>query len=1154
MFDVKKIICGTSLLALCAVVAAGEFKIKSLDDLVDPGKIKPGAFKLERLGDGIVKVTPTDPGAKSVTLALKQKTPIDDDTAWFSIPVFPVGPVCMDTFKAVFRTPSALGENSLNSSTFSYTTSVWDAKQGRLIQYRGWHNLLSEWPLSRYHQDRRKGMGVSAIEFVLPKGLECFYFRAPKAYSGDMGAVELASSAGNRDFTVYGSMAPVVPYNYSPGNYACLLTLRNAYQKAPVYVARESFDYLDGKRADPQKALKGFQIPALPKGNYLCSLRYFDQDGHSLKKEEFAYRVYASPATEMPPIVGAAAGPGLYTTFTPDKDDFIFDAGGTLGGEVKLNGGPSGKQGRLHCELREYAHMTQDAPLNVYFAKDLALPPGVDTARLEIPVTDAAFPANRGVELSLRVTADDGKLLDEDKYVLGVRGKNNTFVPNPGQVLTWREALSRPVIGEGAHPPKYYPEGSLLDAIAGVKEAGVSDLLEIDCTWSGQTEPLPGFYSFAYIDSFLKALHQAGLKSIMQGSSIYPPDWFLFQEKNDKTHDGRFGGKDVFAANPGDHVKSCMLELAKRYAKEPAVGMWVFWGYYGEGFTSDWIYSWRNGGAKSMYGEGGKKLYLAFIKDKYHDVTALNAAYHSTYRRFEDVPLPLPPVGQEGVSKLRNPRPVYSLPYEDFKEAKAQYQRDFYERFVAHDFRAIVPQLIAMYYYCDAETEYMRSTPGFFKDAAGILQRNGGNEISGVWNKQYIHFRSYENTPTMSEDNAVYADTLDDWHSNIFNGARVGGLGVHFFNYEQRNIKPGKRTEPVIRLFRNLKKYAFAVLATTRPLPPKVAVYYNSYDNVHTSAAPADSMFRSGYLAEPVNDRFLDRLDKHYTVLVFDSGAQCLDAKSAAAIVSWVKSGGALILTPATAAWQNESLPVKAKDDYWFSAVRQPLSHGNYLLKELGIPLPETGRWAADLAGPIHAETTSSLYFSGVDELDFANAFSTYIFPKDSYPQAEVLARFTSPAKMSGNPAALSFSVGKGKVLLLSQYPEVSNTAFYHGVLSALDIPRYISFSNLGNPSWDSYKFMLGYVLEAKDGSWIIMAQHASDKADPHFVPEKISDKPPFKRQLHVHGLPDGDYEVFDIMDGKKNVGDYSGTALGASGFPAAFEYGELRVFQIMKR
>jgi hypothetical protein len=271
---------------------------------------------------------------------------------------------------------------------------------------------------------------------------------------------------------------------------------------------------------------------------------------------------------------------------------------------------------------------------------------------------------------------------------------------------------------------------------------------------------------------------------------------------------------------------------------------------------------------------------------------------------------------------------------------------------------------------------------------------------------------------------------------------------------------------------------------------------------------------------------------------------------SATKIAAWVKNGGTLLLTPATAAWK-----LDGKEDAVSAAlVRQPLSHKHYLLDELGLPLPENGQWASREKGPFTAKPENSRFIPQGRSLTFESPSSTYTFPKDAYPNGETLAKFHAPAKYDGSAAILKFSVGKGQVLLFSQYPKISDSLFYLGILSALSVPRYLSFTKEGAPDWDSFKYLLGYVLKSEDGSWIAMVQHASIKSDPHFTPSAIAEKAPFARRLHLHGLPAGDYEAFDIMDGKKPLGSFSGKELSETGIPLAIGYSELKIIQIQRK
>lgn len=1142
---------------------ADAFTITPLDRFMEPENLKPGDFAIEKIQPGLLKITPKK-GQKSVRLELKEPVKIRDDSAWFSIPYYPVASQYTTGYGVTLNTQSGLGENNLSTSTSTYRRDF-EVK-------RGWQNLISEWTLLRFHESRRKGMKATALIFTTDDNMESFYFATPKLYGGDILNPALVSDGGGSRNTWYGEMTPIRPFLFRSGAYECGLTIQSGYQKAPIYETSRSFDFgpASGPNFNPVKALEGFELPVMPQGVYWCTLKFRDATGALAQQESFAYQVMASPVQSLPEFADQKPTTSQYLSFIPVKEDFIFDAGGVAAGKIqvaKLSGKPWFKENSklsVHCRLAEFLPNTTTyfpTPEKIY--AETVIPAGREGATLDLslPISDELAPANTAFFLKLDLMID-GKTLDSASYVIGARGKNNDYTPLPGKIKTWQEVLSKPIIGEGAHPGPN-PLINMLDQdrelfLTRLKEEGNVEYVDVNCMWSAALEPLPGFYTFGYVDRYLEALHRHGLKAIMHTTSIHPeqPVWSVFDNKPSKVHDGRFTGISPFAQYPGDRIKELVRRVGQRYAKEPTVGFWMFWGYFGEGFYSDWIMSWRFGGGKMGYDQACIGLYRDFIKQEYKTISALNAAYGTQYADWSQIPPPPPPVGQEAITPLRNLRPAFSLPYEDFKAMKEQFQRDWFEGFLVHEFRKMDPvRPLALYYYCDAETDYLRSTPEFFLRNPGIIQRNGGNEIVGVWNKQYMHFRAYENTPTMSEDVSVYGDTVKDWEKNVFNGARIGKLGVHFFNYRNPHgytWRGSKYNTPEIDgFFSRLKAHALPLLGTTEPLAPEVAVFYDYYDSQRTLAVPGNDLFYSRYLAEPLNDRFLSRLEKHYRVLFMDSGANILPQAAAQSIVQWVKNGGSLVMTPATAAWQTESLGTQESNA---DPVRAPLRHDHYLLRELGIPLPESGMWGTKIKGQFLAQTSSEKLFPKSRELRFYDGSTTYIFPKDAYPQAETLARFTSPSDIAGQPAALMFSIGKGKVILLAQYPRAMSPELYDGILEGLQVKKHLAFRRSADNDEPPFRSMLGYALKTSDGSRILMMQHSNNAPDPHFTPGKLAESEPFERRVVTFGLPEGQYDVFDLMDENRLLGTFTSNDLATSGVPARFRYNELKIYRIVSK
>jgi len=579
---------------------------------------------------------------------------------------------------------------------------------------------------------------------------------------------------------------------------------------------------------------------------------------------------------------------------------------------------------------------------------------------------------------------------------------------------------------------------------------------------------------------------------------------------------------------------------------------------------ADWALSWRYGGGRTGYGESGMALYREFIERKYKTIQALNEAYGTDYPDWQSVPPPLPPENPNVGAGKRNKQPKMSRAYEDFMAMKSDFLQEYFEGFLARDFRKIDPwRPLCLYYYADVETGYERPTPDFFKNNPGIIQRNGGNEIAGTWNKQYMYFRAYENTPTMSEDNAVYADTEQEWASNFFNGLQIGKWGANFFNYSylahskevarktngQRLYGMDHHRSEVVALFQNFKTNALPVLTDTARKPPGVAIYYGYEGGSRPTTTPGDDLFFSRYLAEPINDRFMDRLAKYYKILFLDSGSPVIPETVQAKIVEWVKSGGTLVMTPETGAWSNPARRT-ATDD---SVSPSPESAKNELLDALGIPLPPLGKWGVGFR-EITVQSESADAFPNTRDIRFRQAGDTFIFPTSSYSQGKVLARYATPTEIAGQPAVFLLTVGKGRVLLLPAYPLVKSQAFYDDLLPSLGVQKQLSFRKKDTNTEPEFHSVVGYILEKQDGTNILMMQRLGGSVKFSDGSTGSQDDGQLSLNVLAYGLNEGSYEVFDLMGGNRSLGVYTAAELSSTGVPAEFNRAELKVYRISKK
>jgi beta-galactosidase len=184
----------------------------------------------------------------------------------------------------------------------------------------------------------------------------------------------------------------------------------------------------------------------------------------------------------------------------------------------------------------------------------------------------------------------------------------------------------------GDYNPEQWPREVWKDDIRLMQQAGVN-LVSLGIFSWANLEPRDGEYTFGWLDDIMQMLHQGGISVDLATATASPPAWLsnAHPEMLPVDFDGvtrSFGGRQAYStASPIYRAKAAALveQLAKRYAKHPAVVMWHVNNEYACHNPLD-------------YSDISRVAFIEWLKAKYASLDELNASWGTDFwsQRYHD--------------------------------------------------------------------------------------------------------------------------------------------------------------------------------------------------------------------------------------------------------------------------------------------------------------------------------------------------------------------------------------------------------------------------------------------------------------------------------------------------------------------------------------
>ena len=191
----------------------------------------------------------------------------------------------------------------------------------------------------------------------------------------------------------------------------------------------------------------------------------------------------------------------------------------------------------------------------------------------------------------------------------------------------------------GDYNPEQWPKEVWKNDIELMQKANVN-LVSLGIFSWANIEISDGNYQFGWLDEIMDLLHEGGISVDLATATASPPAWLsaAHPEILPVNFDGirlEFGGRQAYcAASKVYEQKAAALteQIAKRYAKHPAVVMWHVNNEYGCH-------------APYCYCDASKAAFVQWLQKKYASLDELNASWGTDfwsqrYRNWDDIPAP----------------------------------------------------------------------------------------------------------------------------------------------------------------------------------------------------------------------------------------------------------------------------------------------------------------------------------------------------------------------------------------------------------------------------------------------------------------------------------------------------------------------------------
>jgi len=191
----------------------------------------------------------------------------------------------------------------------------------------------------------------------------------------------------------------------------------------------------------------------------------------------------------------------------------------------------------------------------------------------------------------------------------------------------------------GDYNPEQWPKEVWKNDIELMQKANVN-LVSLGIFSWANIEISDGNYQFGWLDEIMDLLHEGGISVDLANATASPPAWLsaAHPEILPVNFDGirlEFGGRQAYcAASKVYQQKAAALteQIAKRYAKHPAVVMWHVNNEYGCH-------------APYCYCDASKAAFVQWLQKKYASLDELNASWGTDfwsqrYRNWDDIPAP----------------------------------------------------------------------------------------------------------------------------------------------------------------------------------------------------------------------------------------------------------------------------------------------------------------------------------------------------------------------------------------------------------------------------------------------------------------------------------------------------------------------------------